>query len=261
MNNRRKVIAALGAGALVAPVAALAQGSPAVPTIGYLSPRSAGVEAETIAIFRRGLSEAGYVEGKNISIEYRWAEGHYERLPDLAADLVRRQVAVIATSGGPMTARAARAAAHTIPIVFTSGSDPVRDGLVNSLNRPGGNLTGVVAFTTSLGPKRLELLRELIPEKVVIGFLVNPTSQIADVQVKEIQVAARDMGQKVLVLKAGTESELDHAFVNLGKQGVGALVMSADLFFRSDASNWWRLPPDTGFPSCSNGAISSRQAA
>jgi len=173
-----------------------------------------------------------FVEGKNISIEYRWAEGHYERLPELAVELIRRQVAVIATSGGPMTARAARAAARTIPIVFASGSDPVQDGLVDSLNRPGGNLTGVVAFTTSLGPKRLELMRELVLGKAVIAFLVNPTSQTADVQTKEIQAAARSMGQKLLVLNAGTISELDQAFETLVKRGANALVMSADLFFQ-----------------------------
>jgi len=233
MNNRRRnLVIALGVGAVAAPVAAFAQASPAVRTIGYLSARSSGVETETVAVFRQGLREAGFVEGKNISIESRWADGHYDRLPELAAELVRRQVAVIATSGGVMVARAARAATRTIPIVFTSGSDPVQDGLVDSLNRPGGNLTGVVAFTASLGPKRLELMRELVPGKTVIAFLVNPTSQTADIQTREIQAAAQRMGEKLLVLNAGTISELDQAFATLVKQGARALVMSADLFFQ-----------------------------
>ena len=232
MNNRRRnLVIALGAGALAAPLTALAQ-APAVRSIGYLSARSSGVETETVAVFRQGLREAGFVEGNNISIEFRWADGQYDRLPELAAELVRRQVAVVATSGGVMVARAVRAATRTIPIVFTSGSDPVQDGLVDSLNRPGGNLTGVVAFTASLGPKRLELMRELVPGKTVIAFLVNPTSQTADIQTREIQAAAQRMGQKLLVVNAGNISELDQAFATLVKRGANALVMSADLFFQ-----------------------------
>ena len=232
MNNRRKLVVALGAGALAAPLASFAQRPPAMRTIGYLDPRSFAISTETLAAFRQGLSETGYVEGKNLTIEYRWAEGQYDRLPALAADLVRRQVAVIATTGGPQPARAARAATTTIPIVFASGSDPVLDGLVKSLNRPGGNVTGVSGFTTSLGPKRLELLRELVPKAAEIAFLVNPRSQIAEIQVKEVQEAARAVGQKLHVLNASTESELDLAFATLVKRGASALLMSADLFFQ-----------------------------
>jgi len=178
------------------------------------------------------LSETGYVEHKNLTIDYRWAEGQYERLQALATDLVRRQVAIIVTTGGPQTARAALAATKTIPIVFQSGSDPVRDGLVKSLNRPGANATGVYVFTTSLGPKRLELLLELVPETRVIAFLVNPRSQIAEMQVKEVQETARGIGQEVFILSANTDSEIDHAFATLARRGAGALLMSADLFFQ-----------------------------
>jgi putative ABC transport system substrate-binding protein len=206
--------------------------SAAPRTIGYLSPRSSGVEADLLIAFRKGLSEAGYVEGRNLTIEYRWADGQYDRLPSLAADLARRQVAVIATSGGPQPARAARAATPSIPIVFLSGSDPVRDGLVSSLNRPGGNMTGISVFTSSLGPKRLEVLRELVPKGSVIAFLVNPSSQLAERQVKEIEEAARTVGQRLYVLNASTEAEIDRAFATLVQRKASGLLMSADLFFQ-----------------------------
>ena len=201
-------------------------------TIGYLSPRSADVEVAQLDAFRKGLSEIGYVEGRNLRIEYRWAEGQYDRLPSLAADLARRQVAVIATSGGPQPARAVRAAAPSIPIVFFSGSDPVQDGLVASLNRPGGSTTGIQVFTTSLGPKRLDLLRELVPKGRVIGFLVNPTSQIAEIQVAEVQEAAKKLGQPLYVVNASTKPELEEAFAALAQRKVSALLMSADLFYQ-----------------------------
>jgi putative ABC transport system substrate-binding protein len=165
-------------------------------------------------------------------IEYRWAEGGYDRLPDLAADLARRRIAVITTSGGPEPARAARAAAPTIPLVFLSGSDPIKDGLVSDLNRPGGNTTGLSVFTTSLGPKRLELLRELLPRATTIAFLVNPRSQISQIQVKEIRDAARTVGQAIRVLHASTEPELDQVFATLAQRGDAALLMSADLFLQ-----------------------------
>jgi len=230
VTTRRSFIFGLMAAVVAAPLVGEAQ--PAMWTIGYLSARSSSVETPLLAALREGLSETGYVEGKNLAIEYRWAEGRYDRLPALAADLARRQVAVIATSGGPQPARAARAATPTIPIVFLSGSDPVQDGLVGSLNHPGGNTTGVSVFTTSLGPKRLELLRELLPKTTAIAFLVNPRSQIAEVQVKEVQDAARTIGQPLHVLYAGTESEIDQAFAALVHRRTGALLMSADLFFQ-----------------------------
>jgi putative ABC transport system substrate-binding protein len=230
MMRRREFITLLG-GAAGWPMAAHAQ-QPTVRTIGYISSRAADVENEFLTAFRQGLSETGHVEGRNLVIEYRWAEGRYDRLSALAADLVRRQVSVIATTGGPQPARAALTATSTIPIVFTSGSDPVKDGLVKSLNRPGGNATGSHVFTTSLGPKRLELLRELVPKAGTIGFLVNPSSQIAEVQVKEVVEAARTFGQQAHVLSASTAEEIEQAFVGLVQRGAGALLMSADLFFQ-----------------------------
>jgi putative ABC transport system substrate-binding protein len=228
--KRRTFITLLG-GAAGWPMAAHAQ-QPTVRTIGYISSRAADVENEFLTAFRQGLSETGHVEGRNLVIEYRWAEGRYDRLSALAADLVRRQVSVIATTGGPQPARAALTATSTIPIVFTSGSDPVKDGLVKSLNRPGGNATGSHVFTTSLGPKRLELLRELVPKAGTIGFLVNPSSQIAEVQVKEVVEAARTFGQQAHVLSASNAEEIEKAFVGLVQRGAGALLMSADLFFQ-----------------------------
>jgi putative ABC transport system substrate-binding protein len=227
--TRRAFIALLG-GAAAWPLAARAQ--PITTAIGYLSPRASGVEMQFLAEFRRGLSETGHVAGKNLTIEYRWAEGQYDRLPVLAADLIREKVSVIATTGGPQPARAALAATSSIPIVFTSGSDPVEDGLVRSLNRPGGNVTGIHTFTTSLGPKRLEVLGELVPKATVVAFLVNPSSQVAEVQVREMEQAGRLTGQSIRVLTASTVSELAQAFATVAQHGAGALLMSADLFFQ-----------------------------
>jgi putative tryptophan/tyrosine transport system substrate-binding protein len=229
--KRREFMTLLGGATVAWPLAARAQ-LPAAQTIGYLSPRAANVEKEFLTAFRQGLSETGHIEGRNLIIEYRWADGRYERLPTFAAELVRRPVSVIATTGGPQPARAALAATSTIPIVFTSGSDPVKDGLVKSLNRPGGNATGSHVFTTSLGPKRLELLRELVPKADAVGFLVNPRSDIADIQVKELVDAARTFGLQVHVLNATTAEEIEQAFVDVLQRGAGALLMSADLFFQ-----------------------------
>jgi ABC-type uncharacterized transport system substrate-binding protein len=228
--GRRDFIVLLG-GAAIWPLTARAQ-VPEIRTIGYLSPRASEVEKDFLTALRQGLSETGYVEGKNLVVEYRWAEGRYDRLSALAAELVRKQVSVIATTGGPQPARAALAATSTIPIVFTSGGDPVKDGLVKSFNRPGGNATGSHVFSISLGPKRLELLRELVPKVGTVGFLVNPSSEIAEPQVKEIVEAARIFGQQVHVLSASTAEEIDQAFVGLLQRGAGALSMSADLFFQ-----------------------------
>ncbi len=231
--QRRKFITLLGSAAVVWPLVARAQ-QPVVRTIGWLSPTSLDTESDrsNVAAFRQGLSETGYAEGKNLTIEYGWAKGQYDRLPALAADLVRSQVNVIVTTGGPQPARAAQATTSTIPIVFASGSDPVQDGLVKSFNRPGGNTTGVHVFTTSLGPKRLELLCELVPEARVIAFLVNPSSQIREMQVKQVEDAARAIGRSVIVLDASNDSEIDLAFATLVQRGADALLMSADLFFQ-----------------------------
>jgi putative ABC transport system substrate-binding protein len=227
--KRREFITLLGGAAatpsVLWPLAARAQQS-AARTIGWLSPTSSDTEGErnNVAAFRRGLSETGYVEGRNLTIEYRWAQGQYDRLPALAADLVRSQVGVIVTGGGPQPARAAQAATSTITIVFASGSDPVEDGLVKSFNRP--------VFTTSLGPKRLELLCELVPEARVIAFLVNPSSQIREMQLQQVEDAARTMGRTLIVLNASNDSEIDLAFATLVQRGADALLMSADLFFQ-----------------------------
>src|SRR5262245_17000102 len=231
--KRREFIALLGGAAAAWPVAARAQ-QPASRTIGYLSPRSPGFSEEDVLLpaFRQGLSETGYLVGKNLTIEYRWAEGNNNRLPALAADLISTNVEVIVTTGGPQPFRAARSLTKTIPIVFTSGSDPVADGLVDRLDRPGGNATGVHAFVTSLGPKRLEILRELVPQAHAIAFLLNPSSQVADMQMVQVQEAARALRQEIVILNASTESEIEAAFATLVQRGADALLISAGTFFQ-----------------------------
>ncbi len=229
--RRREFIVLSGSAAAAWPFAALAQ-PPTARTVGYLSARSASTETEFLAWFRQGLGETGWIAGQNLRIEYRWADGQYDRLDGLAADLLRSGADVIATTGGSQPARAAQRLTQTIPIVFTSGTDPVRDGLVKSFNRPGGNVTGIHVFTTSLGPKRLEMLRELMTKARVIAFLVNPSSQIAEMQVKELEDTARAMGLELLALNASTANELELAFTALVQSEAGALLMSADLFFQ-----------------------------
>jgi len=227
--NRRDLIALLGGTAIARPLAARAQ-QKAMPVIGYLNSRSPGESAPAVAAFRQGLSETGYVEGQNVAIEYLWAEFRYDRLPALAAALVTRGVDVIAASGAPTSALAAKRATSTIPIVFISG-DPVAEGLVASLARPGGNLTGVSAFTIELMPKLLELLFELVPRVRVIGLLVNPNNPATEHMVQEVQDAARAKGVPLPILHAGTEAEIDAAFVSLAQQYASALVVSPDSMF------------------------------
>jgi len=233
--RRREFLRFAGGGAAAWPTMARAQRG-ASKTIGWLSPRSADADKRSLTAFRTGLSQTGYVEGNNLLIEYRWADGQYERLPALAADLARINVAVFLTTGGPQPTRAAIAASGATPVVFASGSDPVKDGLVSSLNKPGGRVTGAVVFTTSLGPKRLDLLRELIPAAPLIGFLVNPRSDIADMQVKELALAAEAVGQKLIILNASTGREIEDVFESLRPNGIGAVLMSADLFIKRAAS-------------------------
>ena len=215
-------------GALTAPRALRAQ-QKAVPVIGILGPTSPGPFAGFVAAFHRGLSETGYVEGQNVAIEYRWAEGRYDRLPALAADLVARKVDVIVAPGSPL-ALAAKNATSTIPIIFTGG-DPVAEGLVDSFARPGGNLTGVTFMNAELMPKRLELLSELVPQAGVIALLVNPNNSNADPTIRDVQEAARAKGVQLRVLRASTESEIDAAFATLVQVQAGALVLGADPFF------------------------------
>jgi len=203
----------------------------AMPVIGFLHSGSPGPFAPLVAAFRQGLSETGWVEGQNVAIEYRWAEGQDDRLPALAADLVGRNVDVIAAAGSLPPARAAKSATSTIPIVFMGISDPVGNGLVASLARPGGNLTGISIMSTELMAKRLELVSDLIPQARVIAVLVNPNNPQTERVVQEVQEAARAKGVQLHVLKASTESEIDAAFASLVPLHAGALVVMADLFF------------------------------
>jgi putative ABC transport system substrate-binding protein len=213
------------------PLAARAQQS--APVIGFLNSASPAAFAHFVAAFRRGLNETGYVEGQNVAIEYRWAESQFDRLPGMASDLVRRQVAVIAATGQPIAAHAAKAATTSIPIVFLSG-DPVRDGLVASLNRPGGNATGMSLFADLLGAKRLELLRELVPNSAVIGLLVDPLrSPEATRELTDAEAAARAIGQQIAVLSASNEAEFDRAFGTFAERRAGALLVVGSAFFTS----------------------------
>jgi putative tryptophan/tyrosine transport system substrate-binding protein len=228
--NRRAFIRVLGSAAVAWPLAARAQHG-AMPVIGVLYSGSPEMFETLISAFRRGLNEVGYVEGRNVALELRLAEGHYDRLPALAADLVRRQVAVIFTAGGQNSAFAAKANTATIPIVFTTGGDPVRSGLIASLNRPGGNVTGVTNLTAELEPKRLEILHELVPTADRIAVLVNPAYQDVELRVDEIQAASRTIGKQIHVLQASTENAINMAFAALAQARAGALLVSSDPFF------------------------------
>jgi putative ABC transport system substrate-binding protein len=229
--KRREFITLIG-GAAAWPFAARAQ-QPAMPVIGFLHPASPEAAARQLAAFRQGLKETGYVEGQNIAIEYRWAEGHYERLPALAADLVRREVAVIAATGGNTSALAAKAATSTIPIVFNSASDPVKLGLVASFNRPGGNITGTVSLDGPLVGKQLGLLQKLVPDAALIAVLVNPDNASAESATRDVQEAAHSTGQQLLVLGASTEGEFDAEFATMAQQKAEALLVASDPFFFS----------------------------
>jgi putative ABC transport system substrate-binding protein len=236
MSNmrRREFIAALGGAAVVWPLAARAQQAPSRPIIGFLNSGlpGGGGYAPFAAAFRRGLAEAGFVEGQNLVIEYRWAEGQYDRLPMMAADLARRQVNLIAATSTP-AALAAKAATSVIPIVFTVALDPVAAGLVASLNRPGGNATGVSNYLSDLGAKRLELLHEAVPKATVIGMLVNSNYPDAEVQRKDVAEAAHKLGRELHVVNASTEGDFNSAFANLVQLRAGALLVGTDTFFLS----------------------------
>jgi putative tryptophan/tyrosine transport system substrate-binding protein len=228
--KRREFITLLG-GAAAWPVAARAQAP--MPVIGYLSGRSPVTDVPMLSAFRQGLSDTGYVEGRNVAIEFRWAEGRYDRLPELVHDLVRRKVAVIVTSGGESTAQAAKAATSTTPIVFNAGGDPVEVGLVASFSRPGGNLTGVSSISAMLMPKQFGLLSELAPKAVLIGVLVNPENLgvMAEARIAEIMSAARTVGRQAIILKASTDVDIDVAFETFIQRRVHALCVTSGPLF------------------------------
>jgi len=231
--KRRKFITLLGGAAVAWPLAARAQ-QRAMPVIGYLSARTPGDSFEVLADFRRGLAETGFLEGQNVAIEYRWLEGHYDRLQEMVADLVQRRVAVIAIPNTTGSVLAAKAATQTIPIVFNIGSDPVAMGLVATLSHPGKNVTGVAMLQTAVTAKRLELLHELVPTARSIAILVNPGNPgFAAADAKEAQQAARALGVNLLVLNANNSSEIDAAFATLVQQQAGALLISGDVFYIS----------------------------
>jgi len=232
--RRRELIAMLGGAAAAWPLPARAQ--PAMPVIGYLSIRSPDSDVQLMASFRQGLGAGGFAEGRNLAIEHRYAQGQPSRLPSLAADLVRSQVAVIATTGGAQAALAAKSATTTIPVVFSIGADPVKAGLVPSLNRPGGNLTGVTTLFDEAAPKRLGLLREISPKSTLIGVLVNPTDPITSSgETNEMRAAARSIGQQIEILQASTEREIDAAFARLIDMRADALVVAPDALFATQA--------------------------
>jgi putative ABC transport system substrate-binding protein len=226
---RRREFITLLSGAAAWPLAARAQQP--MPVIGFLSGRSPGDSADPLAGFRRGLKEGGFVEGQNVIIEFRWANGEYDRLPQMAAELVRRQVNVIAAVGGELSGVAAKRATNIIPIAFATGSDPIKGGLVESFNRPGGNATGVTTLTNFMEAKRLGLLRELAPKAEVIGVLVNPNFPTSVIQLRDIEAAAPALGRRLVIAKASTDAELEDAFGRLLRERAEALLVGADPYF------------------------------
>jgi putative tryptophan/tyrosine transport system substrate-binding protein len=244
--RRREFITLVG-GAAVWPLSARAQ-QPAMPVIGFMSSRSSGDTADAVTGFHKGLNETGHVEGRNLTIEYRWADGHFGRLPAMAADLVSRQVAVLVATGGLPASLAAKAATSKIPIVFTLGSDPVKFGLVASLNQPGGNITGVTLFAYLLDAKRLELLHALIPNASIIAVLVNPKNPQAETQLVNLREAAQAIGQRIVALDVGSESDYDAAFATLVAERADALLVSGDPFFLSTGDRLVALAARHGIP-------------
>ena len=245
--GRRELLAALGGAAVAWPLAARAQ-QPAMPVIGYLHSGSAGPYAHLVAAFQQGLKETGTVEGSNVAIEYRWAEGRYDRLPALAADLVGRHVALLVAQGGDPPVLAAKAATATIPIVFTLSSDPVKLGLVASVNRPGGNVTGWWGYTSLLGTKRLELMQQLLPANTSITVLINPDNPNADIDTPELQGAARALGQSISFVKARSEAEIDAVFATLDERRAPALLVNTDPFFLARRAQFVALAARHGVP-------------
>ena len=238
--KRREFIALIGGAAVLWPLGTRAQ-QQAMPVIGWLSARSPAEAASVLQAFRQGLGQVGYFEGKNVTIEYRWAEGRYERLPALAAELVSRQVTVIAATGGEPSPLAAKAATSTIPIVCTLGGDPVETGLVASLNQPGGNLTGTTIMAVEMASKRLDLARQLVPNATAVAMLNNPKYPPASAEARGVQEAARPAGIKINFLNASTENEIDNAFTTIVEQKNGALIIGSDPFLLGQRDQLVRL--------------------
>jgi putative ABC transport system substrate-binding protein len=245
--RRRDFITLLGGAVAGWPFTVRGQ-QPAMPVIGFLNGQSAQAFAPVVTSFRRGLNEAGYVEGQNVAIEYRWAEGRLDRLPPLAADLVRRQVAVIAATGGNNSALVAMQATSTIPIVFTSSDNAVERGLVASINRPGGNVTGVSWFSAELGPKRLGLLHEVVPNATIVALLINPNNPESARQPAELQNAARAIGLQLILLTAITAGDIDTAFTAMVQNRVGALLVGSDPFFANQREQIIALAAQNAIP-------------
>jgi putative tryptophan/tyrosine transport system substrate-binding protein len=244
--RRREFITLLGGAAAAWPIVARGQ-QPALPVVGFINSSSPRDLDYRVISLRRGLGDVGYIEGQNVAIEYRWAEGHYDRLPSLAADLVRRRVAVIAVTSTP-GAMAAKAASAAIPIVFAIGADPIKFGLVASLNRPGGNVTGVSFLINSLVAKQLEVLHEALPRTLTVGFLVNPTNPSGDFDTADAHGAANALGRKLVVAKASTATEFESAFATLVQQGAGAVSVGADPFFDNQPETLVALAARYGLP-------------
>ena len=228
--RRREFITLLGGVVATWPLGARAQ-QPAMPLVGFMNILSPEIAPHFVPAFRQGLKEHGFVEGQNLAVEYRWAYGHYDRLPEFAADLVRRQVAVLAATGGQPSPQFAMAATQTIPIVFTTNGDPVKEGLVASLNRPGGNATGFTIFGGGAVAKRLQLLHEFVPKIAVLGFLKNPTNPSANFELNAAQEAAHSFGMDIQVISASNDTELEAVFVSLQQRPFDALLVASDSYF------------------------------
>jgi len=231
--KRRKFIALLG-GAAAWPLAARAQ-QPAMPVIGFMNTLNSADASDLglVAAFRQGLLETGFVEGQNVTVEYRWAQGQYDRFPELAAEFVRRQVAVIAATGGEPSPQSAMAATQTIPIVFTANGDPIREGLVTNLRQPGGNVTGLTIFGPAAVTKRVQLMDQLVPQATTIAYLMNPNHPSGEIEMSAAQTAARSLGKEMSVFRASNERELDTAFATMVQQQTDALVVASDPFYWS----------------------------
>jgi putative ABC transport system substrate-binding protein len=245
--RRRDFITLLGGAAAVWPLAAYGQ-QPALPVVGFLNAGSPAAFSELALAFRRGLSESGYVEGQNVQIEYRWAEGRYDRLPALAADLVNRRVAVIASTGGPAVVEAAAAATTTVPIVFLSSDFALKTGVIHSLNRPGGNLTGVAMSTGALIAKCLQFLSELVPKDAAIGVLVNPAVSNTTEDEENIKAAARQIRRQIFILTASKEAEIDAVFATLAERHAGGLVVQGDILYTNRRAEFAALAARHAIP-------------